>query len=64
MNLDEVTDNGGIKALGALAFGGEWVLLFKKNWGMVLNGELRALASSDFDPNPNWGGLIGLGLQF
>ena len=61
---DEVTDQGDYKVLGAAAFGAEWVVLMGQKFGLVLNGELRLLAGSDFDPNPNFGGLIGLGIQF
>ena|GEM_PF-1628112 len=61
---DEVKDSGDFKMLGAAAIGGEWTILFGRKFGLVVNGELRLLAGSDFEPNPNFGGLVGLGLQF
>jgi hypothetical protein len=61
---DSVTDTGEYKPLGALALGSEFTTLFKKHWGLVINGEMRALMASDFDPNINWSLLLGAGLQF
>jgi hypothetical protein len=59
------TDNGTFKFMSGLAAGIEFsALLPNKKFGVVADLEGRALASSDFDPNPLWGAVFRFGLQF
>lgn len=56
-------DKAGMKLMGGAALGVEAVFMTKVGVGFSLGVEGRVLGGADFDPNPNMGGLLRLGLH-
>lgn len=56
------SDKSSMKVMGGAAVGAEAVFMTSVGFGFSLGVEGRALGGTDFDPNPNIGGLLRAGL--